>query len=657
LSRREEQRVIAGRLPAGVLRRGKVEPPPVRIPLRAGPLSLVFEGGDLRYIRLGDREVLRRVYVAVRDRNWGTVPVVLLDMRVDVGSDSFSISYHAEHKQADIAFAWEGSITGDSAGTITCSMDGTARSTFLRNRIGFCVLHPIRECAGQPCTIDHADGSTEHGEFPPFISPHQPFVEMRTITHEVLPGVRAEVRFEGDIFEMEDQRNWTDASYKTYCTPLRLPYPVEIRAGDRVAQAVTLRLHTERPQPQVRARPAELTYSIRDLPTVPLPRIGLGVSTSGETLGPHERMRLRALNPAHLRVDLELSAPEYPAVLERASQTAMALGASLEVALFLSDSAEQELERLVALLERTKPPVAAWLIFRATDRLTGEGLAGLARHRLTPYEPRARFGSGTDAYFTQLNRARPSATSLDFVCYSVNPQVHAFDDASLVETLEAQGATVKSARRLYDGLPLAVTPVTLKPRYNLDATGTEPPLAAGELPRAVDPRQMSLLCAGWTVGSLKYLSESGAASMTYYETAGWQGVVTGAAGSRIPDKSPSLPGCVFPVYHVLADIGEFSGGEVVSTASSDALLADGICVRKGNRTMLLLANLGPERQTVILRGLVGPVRMRTLDETTAREAMDAPEEYRSREGASANAAPQGLRLDLLPFAVVRVDAP
>ena len=29
----------------------------------------------------------------------------------------------------------------------------------------------------------------------------------------------------GDVFEMEDQRNWTDASFKTYCTPLRQPFP------------------------------------------------------------------------------------------------------------------------------------------------------------------------------------------------------------------------------------------------------------------------------------------------------------------------------------------------------------------------------------------------------------------------------------------------
>ena len=37
--------------------------------------------------------------------------------------------------------------------------------------------------------------------------------------------VELELLFEGDLFEMEDQRNWTDASFKTYCTPAgaRLP--------------------------------------------------------------------------------------------------------------------------------------------------------------------------------------------------------------------------------------------------------------------------------------------------------------------------------------------------------------------------------------------------------------------------------------------------
>src|ERR1700681_1368283 len=91
---------------------------PEQQPLRAGPLSLIFEQGDLRYIRLGDQEIVRRIYVAVRDRNWGTVPVALSNLQVESHADSFRISYEVENRQAEIDFVWKGTIIGDSEGTL-----------------------------------------------------------------------------------------------------------------------------------------------------------------------------------------------------------------------------------------------------------------------------------------------------------------------------------------------------------------------------------------------------------------------------------------------------------------------------------------------------------------------------------------------------------
>ena len=37
--------------------------------------------------------------------------------------------------------------------------------------------------------------------------------------------------FSGDLWEMEDQRNWTDASYKSASTPAKLGYHHEATAG------------------------------------------------------------------------------------------------------------------------------------------------------------------------------------------------------------------------------------------------------------------------------------------------------------------------------------------------------------------------------------------------------------------------------------------
>src|SRR5687768_14979614 len=498
-----------GVLPTRVLYYGRDEAMPEQRRLRAGPLSLVFEAGDLRYIRLEGQEILRRVYVAVRDQNWGTIPMRLSNLAVEDASDSFRITYDAEHIQGDIAFAWRGAITGDADGTITFNMDGKARSTFLRNRIGICVLHPIRECAGKPCTVEHADGSSEQSSFPDYIAPHQPFVEMRAITHEVVPGVRAEVRFDGDVFETEDQRNWTDASFKTYCTPLRIPYPVEIPRGSNVRQAVTLTLEGDVPRGDAAPRgsvgagaampePDVVRVTVADA-TTPLPQIGLAVASHGRPLTATEVGRLRALRLAHLRADVALHRDGWDADLRRAAEQADAFGVPLELAVFVSDAAEAELGSLAAAWEALRPPVRTWLVFHRGEKSTRHEWVALGRGMLAHLDPAARFAGGSNAYFTELNRSRPPMHALDALAYSINPQVHAFDNATLAEAPEGQGATVESARALAGGKPVIVSPVTLRPRFNPDATGPDPEPPAGELPAQVDVRQMSLFGAGWTL--------------------------------------------------------------------------------------------------------------------------------------------------------------
>jgi hypothetical protein len=626
---------------------------------------LVYEEGDLRYIKLGDREIVRRLYGAVRDRNWGTVLPKLSNIEMEIGRDSFWISYDVENKKGDIDFFWQGKITGDAQGTITFSMAGEARSTFLRNRIGFCLLHPM-ECAGVPARIEHVTGLVEESAFPLYIGPQlvvdgkikpvYPFEEMQAVSHQVLPGLWAEVRFAGEIFELEDQRNWIDASYKTYGTPLRLSFPVEVKQGAKISQSVTLTLKGQLPAISAQASEPRLTFSVGPSPAGPLPRIGLGVASHGQPLTQKELARLKRLNLAHLRVDLRLTQPDYEAALARAAAEAEALGVPLEVALLLSDTADTELRALLAVLERIKPPVWAWLIFHQKEVTTPEALVNLARTRLAGYDPRAKIGGGTNIFFTELNRSRPPAHALDLVSYSVNPQMHAFDNASLAETLKAIASTVASARQFVGQRPLAISPITFKMRFNPVATGPEPAPPPGELPPQVDVRQMSLFGAGWTAGSFKYAAESGVQSLTYYETGGWRGVMDQESGSPLPEKFRSLPGSVFPLYHVLADVGEFVGGEIMPTQSSDCLRVDGLAVAKAGKQRLILANLTNEPQQVTLENLNEQVQIYHLNETNVETAMQSPEAFRAAPGEAVSTSAGTLEVTLLPYGLVRIDS-
>ena len=642
-------------LPKNVLYYGTEAALPEQVEFQAGPLSVLFEGGDLRYIRYGDREVVRRIYVAVRDRNWGTVPPRLSNLKIERTADSFQITYDCQHQQGGIDFFWKATIRGEANGSIRFAMDGEARSTFQRNRIGFCVLHPIRECAGVPCRVEKVNGAVEKAMFPKRISPHQPFKDIGAVSHEVVPGLQAEVRFTGETFEIEDHRNWTDASYKIYGTPLALPFPVEIKQGTKVIQSVTVALKGRPSAPKRAATPDALIFAVGRSVSHPLPRVGLGTASHGEPLSTQEIDRFKALELAHLRVDLVLSRPEYPTGLRQAAADAHNLGIPLEAAVFVSDAAASELAALKALLADVKPAVATWLVFHTTEATVSEKWARLAREALASYAPKARVGGGSNQYFTEINRFHPPVKVLDLVSYSINPQVHSFDIPALVENLEAQAMTVESARAIIDNRLLAISPVTLRPRFSASATGPELPTPPGTLPFAVDPRQMSLFGAGWTAGSLKYLSESGVASVTYYETSGWRGVLERGKGSPEPALFRSIAGGVFPLYHVLADFGEFAGGAVIPAKSSDPLRIDGVVLHKDHKNRLLLANLSPKSQTVKVTALGATVRVRMLDERNAEEAMTSPEMFRRQQGEEEKTTNGGLEVKLLPFGIARLD--
>lgn len=610
-------------------------------PLHAGPVSLLFSNGDLRQLRVGDVELVQRIYVAVRDHNWGTVPVTLHDLEIDDQGDAFRITFQAVHTWPGIGFTWQGEIRGDVSGTIDFTLDGRADTTFQRNRIGFCILHPAR-AAGAAVTLEHPDGSHTKSRFPEHISPHQPFLNLRAITHEAAPGLRAEVRFEGDVFETEDQRNWTDASFKTYSTPLELPYPVTVQAGEVIRQAVQVKLHGAPPKPaaQTADRP---TIEIGSQPQGKLPLLGLGMASHGTPLTVPEIARLQALQLAHLRVDLDLAAPDLAATFDRAAEEAAALNTALEVALFVGDDPARGLDRLEQVWPTPAPRVAHWLVFPRRGYTTRAEAVTAARPTLARLAPDALVGGGTDVYFTQLNRFRPPADDLDLIAYSINPQVHAFDILSLVENMTAQGYTLRSTRAFCGDKPIAISPVTLRPRANPDATGPAPEPAPGTLPDQVDARQPTWFAAAWTLGSIAQLAQAGAASVTYFETTGWRGIMEQAQGSPAPDLFPSQPGMIFPLYYLFEALAGFANADLLPVEVADPLRVAVLALQQEGQQRVLVANLLDQEQRVGLAGITPPVDLHTLGDDSGSIELT---------GGS-----RTLRLDLPPYAIVMLEQP
>ncbi len=639
------------------MRYGSDEPLPERRLLRAGPLSAVLENGDLRYIRLDDGVVVLRLYGAVRDRNWDTIESHFRSYAVEERDGGFEVSYTAECVSDEVDFVWQGTLIGTPEGVITATFAGEARAAFARNRIGWCVLHPMG-LAGLPVATETPDGPVE-GSFPVAISPTQPFFAMETISHPTPSGGQVTIRFEGDLFEMEDQRNWTDASYKTYSTPLRIPYPVDLRAGQRVTQTVTIEATSgagDGGEP-VTSPPDVMAVAVRvrDEVVGRMPAIGLGWAAGGGPLQEREAELLRALRPGHLRVPLDLTGDDWAGVLARASEDADALAVPLELEVIADDDGNGLAEVFRAVQERNVPLARVFVYPASGLTTTGPVLqeAIAERDRVGIGAP---VGGGSRAYFTELNRAAGSLPlgSMEVLGYGFNPQVHAFDNSSLVETLRAQTETVRSTRAIAPDLTLALGPITLKPRFNPNATGPEPAPKPGSLPSAVDARQPSLFAAAWTVGSLANLAPTSVEAITYFETIGWRGLIERSDHPLRVAAFHSWAGMVFPVYHVLADAAGLTGGEVLACETADPLAVEALAVRLDGRLVVLVTNLRDEPVEVALSLPAGhPVQVRTLDETTFIGAATEPERFR-QERQAAEAVDGTVTISLQPYAVATV---
>jgi len=643
---------------------GSEEPLQELRPLRAGPVSLFLDGIDLRYLRIGSTELVRRVYTAVRDVDWDTVPGAVSNFELEEHDAGFRAEFDVRHTRDEVDFAWHGTIAGDGSGRIEFVFDGRAERGFSYNRIGICVHHPWRETAGARYR-SRTQASGQEGVFPDLIG-RQAIVDgayqalfpaYDRLEIELADGGALLFEFEGDLWETEDHRNWTDASFKTYSTPISLGRPAPLEAGRQLRQRLVVTPLDVPERGADREQPVRLTVGG---PTGTLvPPVGLGQDRDRHRPDDHERDLLTALAPAHLRVEARLDREEWRDRLEAAKETARAVDAKLELALMFRDEDVGELDGLAAALEESS--VVRFLVTCAGARTatqletTPANLVDLARRALERAAPEADFVGGTEMYFTELNRTRPEHSDWDGICYSISPQIHAFTDIDVMENLDAQAETVRSARAIVGGKPIAVSPITLRRRVNFHAAGEPAPDAAGELPDSVDVRQASLFGAAWTAGSLKYLSEAGAGSVTYYETTGWRGVIERADGPELPEQFASRPGGLFPLYHPLADAIEWHGLEVLACESSDVLTAIGFAVRSPEGEVhVLLANLTSQERKVVLAPLDGDTTLRRLYEATAREASASPQAFRSRhEYATASGE---LTLTLGGYEVVRVDS-
>lgn len=528
---------------------------------RAGDLTVEFDEGRLLNFSYKNRVIISEVYFALRDYNWNTIPYVISGFSYEKDEKTFQISFHASHDRNGMSLEWDGFIKGDECSQITYGFKGTAESDFLKNRIGFCLLHPA-ELGGKNCCIRHSDGSWEKSVYPYYIAPHQPMFDICEMKYGEQDDMEIHIEFQGDIFEMEDQRNWTDASFKTYCTPLGDPFPVQVMKGDCFSQSIIVQASDAVNNLEIVKENADKKEELTDF----VNNCGFGCCIS-KVLTEKEIERIKILKLDHLRFDWHFGQDnkKFSYIVKQIEE----IGCSLLLALFFTENWKNETNNIKRIIDENRKVIKRIILLPKNGNVLEEPVLKEIRDKLqyTGIE----IGSGTDAFFTQLNREKISGEGLDFISYSNNPQVHAFDNASIMGTVEGQRSNIESCRYLYPEKQILVTPITMKMRWNPAATGEEKKIA-GKLPGDADIRQSSMFLAAWTMRSGAVLMQERITGATYFEVTGIKGIMEAERYER-DFPFPSSPGMIYPVYPVLWALNYLKDAEIkVSVTDSRTMI-------------------------------------------------------------------------------------
>jgi D-apionolactonase len=582
----------------------------------AGNLSCTLEGGAIRNIQWRGVEVIRGIAYLLRDADWGTAPCVVHAVKLHQAQDAFQVSFDLHMELPEGSLHAQALVTGSATGQFSFQVDAKTQQRLLTNRCGFVVLHPA-SAAGVSLQIAHTDGTVDDTQFPTHISPGQVAFDIRRLRHTPVEGLAVDCVLQAELphdplgkFEMEDQRNWSDASFKTYVASLLDPWPYTLEANTNYTQSVHVGIHDSRAN-ATRASHGSATHVealVEDATGQRLPRMGLGVPLRLAAITSGERACVIALKPDWLLVEVDADiAGGYLEQLAQAQQLVIQAGAKLQLDVICPhhESPETVAQRVSAVCEllglepdavracpapylKSFQPSGDWPTLPSLEAFA----AAFAQHF-----PRADIGGGMLTFFTELNRKRQSAGGLDFVGHATNPLVHAADDVSVMQTHQALASVVASVRAIWPDVAYRLGPNMLGMQRNPYGNRTaENPARQRVAMASDDPRHQASFGAAWLAGYVAAVQDAGLELLSFHHS-------HGASGPALREGQPDWrPGACVPAWRVQYVLTRAAGCAVLRVAGLPAQVAGTAWQDGAGHAHLLLANLSPDAQRLSVRG-------------------------------------------------------
>lgn len=538
-----------------------------------GDFTLDLSEAAVRNITFKGAQLIDLLYTAIRPWDWSTlvadshtedVKVNGADCIITI-SDTFAGTLEA---QTII------SLSTDNSFSVEYQLKGLAEYSVNRWGICFCLhsgdwMGSTVHSSGNDYSLLQdispqrvIDGVTQ-GLFPAsnemhFVAPDQRFIKATST---------------GKVLEAEDQRNWTDNTYKIYSGSLSEPRPFAASAGSIWKQSV--RFEVGAPT-GVTADPAKIV--VREIEA--LPSIGLQFNTE-PLLSPDElEQALVLLEIDHLRVNEE-------ALTAQKIATVAASGFVLEAALLSSNSGVALQTEVNHLTQRV--PAGSRLLIQRDSREIVEVTDLPKNESLNSFIP------GTDAFLVDLHRNKYDFG--DCVSYSMAPTVHSTDIETIFKTLYTQRESIEFAQKRL-AKQVFISPITFSTRGNPE-TGHSRDQRINFVNTDAASRIRTLEGAAWTLGSIFALASAGAFSGTWHELFGDFGVIYSQDGATK----------FSPTFHALSALGAHHAHQITIATSLDN---SWVAFENREARTILVASLRPWTLEITAKVLAGYKSIQSL---------------------------------------------
>ena len=574
-----------------------------------GDFTFDLARAAVRNVRYKNVQIIDLLYTAIRPWDWSTLDPDEHSEDVKVTGDVCVITIKDLFASA-LDARTEITISSDNKFTVAYVLRGLA--DYSVNRWGICFCLNSADWMGSnvksqgneyqlPAAISSqrvVDGVTQ-GLFP-----------AANQMHFVAPDNRSiKVTSTGKVLEAEDQRNWTDSTYKIYSGSLSEPRPFVASAGSLWSQSVTFEINS--PSAQLSDGSKIIVKEIDSLPSI-------GLQFNTDPLLP-----LDALNTALFLLDIDHIRINEESLTAQKIISASTNGLIVEAALLSSHSGDN-LHREIDHLNKQIPAGSRILIQREGREITEVD-------DLPKNQSLSSFIPGTDAYLVDLHRNKYQFG--ESISYSMVPTVHSTDTETIFKTLYTQRESIQFVQEFLAPQVL-VSPITFSTRGNPE-TGH----ARDQRINFANPKMAlqirTIGGAAWTLGSIFALASAGAYSGTWHELFGEFGII-------YPDGDAIK---FTPTFHALAALGAHHTHEITIATSLDN---SWVAFENREAKKIVVASLRPWAVEITANVLAGYKTIQSLHASECDKASQIMDWWSYAETTPVSG---GLPLTLEPFEI------